>query len=177
MRKQTLPGGCFLRHRQVGIPVERMGGKLPLTHGPSSAMYTDMEQECNFKHINLTEIHRQSDKKFISILQKIRTGMAFQMDYFKSPDRRRLILADGVILKPHANILLNHTSETEGAIQLFARRDDVDRVNNENIAKLPAQAITYKCVDHFDWKTHHREEASLEKNTRPGDDGTLLALV
>jgi energy-coupling factor transporter ATP-binding protein EcfA2 len=32
-------------------------------------------EECAFKHINLTEIHRQSDKKFISILQKIRTGM------------------------------------------------------------------------------------------------------
>jgi hypothetical protein len=31
-------------------------------------------EECDFKHINLTEIHRQSDKKFVSILQKIRTG-------------------------------------------------------------------------------------------------------
>jgi ATP-dependent DNA helicase PIF1 len=113
-------------------------------------------EECDFKHINLTEIHRQSDKKFISILQRIRT--------------------DGVILKPHANILLNHTSETEGAIQLFARRDDVDRVNNENISKLPSDAITYKCVDHFNWKDHHRDDSSLEKNTRPGEDGTLAAL-
>jgi hypothetical protein len=32
-------------------------------------------EECEFKHINLTEIHRQSDKKFISILQRIRTGV------------------------------------------------------------------------------------------------------
>lgn len=113
-------------------------------------------EECKFQHVNLTEIHRQSDKKFISILQKIRT--------------------DGIILKPHANILLNHTSETEGAIKLFARRDDVDRINNENISKLPSQAITYKCVDHFDWKIHHRDDTSLEKNARPGDDGTLTAL-
>jgi len=111
---------------------------------------------CNFKHINLTEIHRQSDKKFISILQKIRT--------------------DGVILKPHGHILLNHTSETEGAIKLFARRDDVDRVNNENISKLPAEAITYKCVDHFDWKDQHKDDTSMEKNARPGEDGTLAAL-
>lgn len=113
-------------------------------------------EECNFKHINLTEIHRQSDKKFISILQKIRT--------------------DGVILKPHGHILLNHTSETEGAIKLFARRDDVDRVNNENISKLPAEAITYKCVDHFDWKDQHKDDTSMEKNARPGEDGTLAAL-
>jgi ATP-dependent DNA helicase PIF1 len=113
-------------------------------------------EKCNFKHVNLTEIHRQSDKKFISILQKIRT--------------------DGVILKPHANILLNHTSETEGAIKLFARRDDVDRINHENISKLPSQAITYKCVDHFDWKTHHQDDTSMEKNSRRGEDGTLVAL-
>jgi ATP-dependent DNA helicase PIF1 len=33
-----------------------------------------LRQECNFKHINLTQIHRQSDKMFISILNKIRTG-------------------------------------------------------------------------------------------------------
>ncbi|KAH3982695.1 hypothetical protein HBH70_003200 [Parastagonospora nodorum] len=113
-------------------------------------------EECNFKHINLTEIHRQSDKKFISILQKIRT--------------------DGVILKPHGHILLNHTSETEGAIKLFARRDDVDRVNNENISQLPAEPVTYKCVDHFDWKPHHKDDTSMEKNARPGEDGTLAAL-
>jgi hypothetical protein len=114
-------------------------------------------EECDFKHVNLTEIHRQSDKKFISILQKIRT--------------------DGVILKPHANILLNHTSETEDAVKLFARRDDVDRINNENIAKLPSEARTYKCIDHFSWKDHHKNDTSLEKNTRPGEDDTLAALV
>jgi hypothetical protein len=82
-----------------------------------------------------------------------------------------------VILKPHAHILLNHTSETEDAIKLFARRDDVDRINNENIHRLPSAAIVYKCVDHFDFKEHHKTDTSLEKNTRQGDNGTLVALV
>jgi hypothetical protein len=82
-----------------------------------------------------------------------------------------------VILKPHAHILLNHTSETEDAIKLFARRDDVDRINNENIHRLPSAAIVYKCVDHFDFKEHHKSDSSLEKNTRQGDNGTLVALV
>ncbi|CAO2657621.1 Nn.00g037470.m01.CDS01 [Neocucurbitaria sp. VM-36] len=109
-------------------------------------------KECDFKHINLTEIHRQHDKKFISILQRIRT--------------------DGVILPNHARILLNHPSETEDAIKLFSRRDDVDRVNNENISRLPSEARTYKCVDHFNWKEHHKDDRSLEKNTREADDGT-----
>jgi hypothetical protein len=82
-----------------------------------------------------------------------------------------------VILKPHAHILLNHTSETEDAIKLFARRDDVDRINNENIHRLPSAAIVYKCVDHFDFKEHHKSDSSLEKNTRQGDNDTLVALV
>lgn len=54
----------------------------------------------------------------------------------------------------------------------------MDRINNENVAKLASQAITYKCLDHFSWKDHHRDESSLEKNLRPGEiDGTLHALV
>lgn len=122
------------------------------------AFRSEAWQECNFKHINLTEIHRQHDKMFISILQRIRT--------------------EGVILPNHARVLLNHTSETEDAIKLFARREDVDRTNNENINKLAAVARTYKCIDHFDWKPHHRDDKSLEKNTRLADDGngTLHAL-
>jgi ATP-dependent DNA helicase PIF1 len=84
-----------------------------------------------------------------------------------------------VILPNHAKILLNHASETENAIKLFARRDDVDRVNNENIAKLPAKPRDYKCMDHFSWKEHHQDDSSLEKNTRLAADGsgTLNALV
>jgi ATP-dependent DNA helicase PIF1 len=39
------------------------------------AFRSEAWKECNFKHVNLTEIHRQSDKMFISILNKIRTGM------------------------------------------------------------------------------------------------------
>src|SRR5689334_5427156 len=80
---------------------------------------------------------------------------------------------DGIILKPHANVLLNHKSETKGAIKLYARRDDVDLINKEQIFQLPSEPITYKCSDHFSWKDHHRDERSLEKNTRKCDDGTL----
>jgi hypothetical protein len=38
--------------------------------------------------------------------------------------------------------------------------------------------MTYKCLDHFSWKDHHRDDTSLEKNTKPGEeDGTLAVLV
>ncbi|KAG9189567.1 ATP-dependent DNA helicase PIF1 [Alternaria panax] len=105
-------------------------------------------QECNFEHINLTEIHRQDDRKFISILQKIRR--------------------DGEIVKPHANILLNHTKDTEGAIQIFSKRDDVDRVNKQNIARLPSQQLIFKCLDDFKWNDF--EDKTLEKYTEKEGD-------
>lgn len=107
--------------------------------------------------MNLTQIHRQSDMMFKSILNRIRI--------------------DGRILKPHANVLLNHTSETEGAIQIYARRFDVDRVNNENIKKIPSVARAYKCLDDFQWPEHHRGDRTLERNTYRLPDGSLSALV
>lgn len=87
------------------------------------------------------------------------------------------IRIDGNILKPHAHVLLNHTSETEGAIMLFARRFDVDRVNNENIDKIPSPPRTYRCLDDFQWPLHHRDNKSLERNTYRLPDGSLVVLV
>lgn len=110
--------------------------------------------ECNFEHVNLTEIHRQTDRKFIAILQKIRR--------------------DGMIVENHANLLLHHPSETKDAIKIFALRREVDRVNNENIAKLPSVARKYQCKDTFDWKEHHRDDLSLQKYTKQEYNGHTL---
>ena len=87
------------------------------------------------------------------------------------------IRTDGRILKPHANALLHHTSETEGAIELYALRKDVDRVNNMNISKLPSVARSYKCADFFRWAEDHRDDRTMERNTFRMPDGTLAALV
>ena len=89
-----------------------------------------------------------------------------------------LTATDGEIVSNHAKILLNHASEAENAIEIYARRQDVDRVNNENISRLPSQAISYKCVDFFEWKSHHKDDKSLEKYSRRLDgDDTLQQLV
>lgn len=82
-----------------------------------------------------------------------------------------------MILKPHANVLLNHTSETDGAIELYARRVDVDRVNNENIARIRSAARSYKCIDHFRWSENHKDDRTMERNTFRMPDGTLASLV
>jgi ATP-dependent DNA helicase PIF1 len=110
-------------------------------------------RECNFEHVNLTNIHRQSDEVFIKILQKLRIGHP--------------------LLPTDIHLLLNHDSETRNAIRLFATRAEVQRVNMEMFNKLRSKARTYKCLDHFRWNEKHRH---LENKGMRGPDGSLNAL-
>lgn len=55
----------------------------------------------------------------------------------------------GLLSQPDINVLINHTSETDGAIRLFPKRDDVFAYNDEQFAKLPGSTVRYKCLDHF----------------------------
>ncbi|KAF2257453.1 hypothetical protein BU26DRAFT_44044 [Trematosphaeria pertusa] len=45
-------------------------------------------KDCDFEHVQLTKIHRQSDEKFISILQQIRIGMYALVLKHRYSDRR-----------------------------------------------------------------------------------------
>lgn len=113
-------------------------------------------QDCRFTHVELTHIHRQSDKVFIDILQKLRIG-------------RQLSATD-------LKILLNH--ETKGmsanAVKLFGSRAEVDRVNFDRFTKLRTKPRTYKCLDDFRWNEKH---FNLESKGRVNEDGVLLELV
>ncbi|USP82420.1 hypothetical protein yc1106_09694 [Curvularia clavata] len=116
------------------------------------AFRSEAWKECGFEHINLTEIFRQKDQKFKYILQTIRQ--------------------EGVILPNHARVLLNHMSETENAIKIYSLRRDVDRVNSENIRRLPSESRTYRCLDNFRWKPHHQGDESLIKYTMRATNGS-----
>lgn len=107
--------------------------------------------------MNLTQIHRQNDFKFKFILNFIRT--------------------EGKIQPQHAKILMNHTSETEGAIMLSSLKNDVLRVNRENLDKISSEAQWYKCLDTFQWSDVNRGEKALEKNENREEDGSLTAMV
>ena len=84
---------------------------------------------CDFEHIKLEFIHRQKDAEFKTILEKIRLGQPWSVDE-----------------KWH---LLEHESETEGAVRLYPRRGDVAAVNDMELARLPGRALNYLCVDNF----------------------------
>lgn len=111
-------------------------------------------EECQFAHVNLTQIHRQSDKVFIDILQKLRIGTALT---FNDKD-----------------ILLNHPSDTQNAVQLFCTHAEVKRVNDSEFNRLQTRKVTYTCLDTFNWNPEHR---NLEfKNQRDPINGSLTAL-
>jgi hypothetical protein len=107
--------------------------------------------------VNLTQIHRQNDFKFKFILNFIRT--------------------EGKIQQQHAKILMNHASETEGAIILSSLKNDVERVNRQNLDKITSEARWYKCLDTFQWSDVNRSEKTLAKNEDREEDGSLTAMV
>lgn len=85
--------------------------------------------EAGFSNCHLTETHRQTDPRFKSVLKRMRlTGMLPQADI---------------------DLLVRHPSETEGAIRLYPRRDDVAAYNDEEFKKLPGPIVRYKCLDYF----------------------------
>jgi ATP-dependent DNA helicase PIF1 len=112
-------------------------------------------QESDFVHVNLTQIHRQSDRAFISILNKLRMGIR--------------------LLPPETKLMLNHESETRNAIQLFATRAEVNKVNEERFRALRSVERTYKCLDHFKWNEAHGNLRSKGEYKAP--DGSLQALA
>jgi ATP-dependent DNA helicase PIF1 len=110
-------------------------------------------KEANFVHVNLTNIHRQSDAVFINILQKCRMGKT--------------------LTQKDTDLLLNHPSETRGAVKLFSTREEVRRVNMEAFNILRSRARTFRSLDYFRWNEKHR---NLEFKTKRSADGSLQAL-
>ncbi|CAJ2505131.1 Uu.00g125250.m01.CDS01 [Anthostomella pinea] len=115
-------------------------------------------EECNFAHVELKNVHRQSDQTFIAMLQKCRTG-----------DK---------LTPSETNLLMDHPCKVHNATKLFATRDEVGRVNQEAFRKLKSPNHIYWCRDSFFWQKHHPH---LQwKNTRkangPEEQKPLSAL-
>ena len=117
------------------------------------AFCSDAWEMCNFVHVNLTTIHRQSDIEFITILERLRLGKTLTSE--------------------NRDLLLNHESETEGAVKLFPKVDQVKKVNEESFATLTTPILRYTCRDHFDPQSQHTDQ---ETKSRRYEDGSLIAL-
>ncbi|KAL1841469.1 hypothetical protein VTJ49DRAFT_7024 [Mycothermus thermophilus] len=110
--------------------------------------------ECNFVHIHLKSIHRQSDNEFISMLQKCRIGDPFTKD--------------------EVDILMNHHSVTANAVKLFSTREEVKRTNDAAFARLKTPVHSFRCFDRFLWDSERHPH--LEYKGRKNPDGSLRGL-
>lgn len=109
-------------------------------------------EECQLEHVNLTNIHRQTDAEFIAILQKCRLGVPLS-----SKDE---------------DVLLNHDSQTSNAVRLFSTREEVRVVNKTAFDRLPSQKRVFRCYDDFICNSAHLKS----KERRSESDDTLIAL-
>lgn len=94
------------------------------------AFQNDSWSSCDFTYVELTQIHRQSEKEFTRILQKCRRKI-------------RLTQSD-------KNLLLHHPSETKDAVQLRPTSAEVEKINSREFNRLPGEVREYECLDLFD---------------------------
>lgn len=146
---------------ECGVQLQSVSGykKRCLEHGDFKlsdqwAFMSAAWRECNFLHVNLTEIHRQKDLQFIGILEKLRLGK----------------LLDSI----EKDLLKNHQSETDGAVKLYPKKDDVRRTNDREFNRLQSPILEYPCHDHLQRNPAHEDLASLGE--RDPEDGSLIAL-
>lgn len=109
--------------------------------------------ECNFVHVHLTNIHRQSDVEFIRILERCRLG-------------KPLSPAD-------QNLLLHHGCDTQNAVRLFPIREMVKELNDREFRRLSTPIQTFSSHDDFEWNEKHLQLSSKGEMT---PDGHLRAL-
>lgn len=123
------------------------------------AFASDAWNQCDFAHVNLKKIHRQSDLKFIRILNKCRIGEALT-----ESDKR---------------LLMDHPSSVHHATKLFATRKEVAKVNEEQFEKLKTLKYTYWARDTFKWRITlhpHLSDKAKRKAVGPKDHKPLSAL-
>ncbi|KAI7773090.1 PIF1 [Diaporthe eres] len=131
--------------------------------GRCSAKYHESEkwafqskawEECDFAYVHLDTIHRQRDADFISLLNKCRLGEAF------TPEE--------------VNLLMNHETNTTGAVELYSTREEVRLVNERGFRNLVAKSYSFQCHDTFVW--NREKHPHLEGRGDRHADGSLKSL-
>ena len=89
--------------------------------------------ECRFEHVDLREKFRQADPVFSGMLDRIRVGTP---------------------LSAHEDHLLRSCRTSpmaDDSIRIFPLRYEVANENKAMFNKLAGDAVSFRCVDHFDW--------------------------
>ncbi|SVB73591.1 uncharacterized protein METZ01_LOCUS226445, partial [marine metagenome] len=96
---------------------------------------SNIYKEGNFKQIELTKIFRQSDKSFVSLLNKIRMSEVSSADLSFLNER-----------------VVSYDDISEGTIILAPTNRKVDDINNTNLYKLKTPTYNYNAIIKGPWK-------------------------
>jgi len=78
-----------------------------------------------FKNIILTEVIRQSNREFLTQLNKLRIGDKSSLDYFYNNSNK---------------------NEIEGAITICSKNSEVAEINNRELNKISGDAVEYRAI-------------------------------
>ncbi|KAF4503591.1 atp-dependent dna helicase pif1 [Fusarium agapanthi] len=106
-------------------------------------------EEAHFTHVHLKEIHRQSDKRFVKMLQKCRLGIPF------SDEEGKMLLRQNPDDPKFRNVT-----------KLFAYKKAVQTENRKSFERLPGEATIYEAIDGFDWREQHTELQQYKDKAR-----------
>lgn len=143
-------GNCL--HCGIDNPAKGRGSGFTCPRPGCGGSWADEEKwafqstawkEAHFECVNLKEIHRQSNREFIKILQKIRLSK--------------------VLMPEEITLLMNHPSNVDNATKLLARRDGVAEINRKALNTLPSETHSYQCIDNFRWM-RDKNTSLLNKN-------------
>lgn len=131
-------------------------GRCKATYNESDkwAFCSKAWEECSFTHVYLDEIHRQRDAVFTALLNKCRSGEPFTRE--------------------EVNLLMDHETETTGAVELYSTREEVRLVNEREFRNLDTKSYAFQCRDKFVW--NRRMHPHLEERGDKHTDGSLKAL-
>lgn len=129
------------------------GCKAIFHHEDRWAFRSVVWEEAQFVHINLSEIHRQSDETFIKMLQKCRLGIPFTED--------------------DIDLLVNNESEVEDAARLLSTKGEVEVINRGKYNEIRQLERKYRVYDDWLWNGGQRDQNEFYGKRSP--DGTLMA--
>ena len=118
------------------------------------AFRSKVQAQCNFEHVYLKHIHRQSDEEFIKILNKCRLGVSLSTE--------------------ECELLNNHDHDTGNDVKLFSTREEVRRTNEVEFNRLTSRKFSYYTIDNFQWNPNHDH---IQSKGLRYPDGTLRALA
>jgi ATP-dependent DNA helicase PIF1 len=127
--------------------------KARFHHEDRWAFRSAVWEEAQFVHINLSEIHRQSDETFIKMLQKCRLGIPFTEDDIE--------------------LLVNHESEVEDAARLASTKGEAETINRGRYNEIKQLERKYKVYDDWCWNGRRKDQDDFYGRRFP--DGTLMA--